>query len=258
MSRSRDLQLGFADLEFLRQGIVLERELQAITDFLDEHEEMVEAVGADLRRGLKNAKTGRKGLTPQQVLRSLILMRVKNWDYRELRERIADGLTLRLFTDFNARPVPKHDAFQRAFNRVTPQTLRLVNELLITTAEAMGLEDGRKLRVDTTVVQTDILRAAARKMSNAEHIVMRSPECGTPQLGPCNDISLRITVATERREQRIRRLEAARPQFRRQHRLQSFQLHRWISPCINLRRLHVCMTEPQRHLSKVFRRFQHR
>lgn len=156
MSRSRDLQLGFADLEFLRQGIVLERELQAITDFLDEHEEMVEAVGADLRRGLKNARTGRKGLTPQQVLRSLILMRVKNWDYRELRERIADGLTLRLFTDFNARPVPKHDAFQRAFNRVTPQTLRLVNELLITTAEAMGLEDGRKLRVDTTVVQTDI------------------------------------------------------------------------------------------------------
>ena len=83
MSRSRDLQLGFADLEFLRQGIVLERELQAITDFIDEHEEMVEAVSADLRRrGLKNANTGRKGLTPQQVLRSLILMRVKNWDYR--------------------------------------------------------------------------------------------------------------------------------------------------------------------------------
>ena len=156
MSRADDLQLGFADLEFMRQGVVLQRELQAITDFLDEHEELVEAVGADLRRGLKNANTGRKGLTPQQVLRSLILMRVKNWDYRELRERIADGLTLRLFTGFNARPVPKHDAFQRAFNRVTPQTLRLVNELLITAVVAMGLEDGRKLRVDTTVVQTDI------------------------------------------------------------------------------------------------------
>src|ERR1700739_2422681 len=156
MSRTRDLQLGFADLEFLRQGVVLERGREGITDFLDEAEEMVEAVAADLRRGLKNANTGRKGLTPQQVLRSLILMRVKNWDYRELRERIADGLTLRRFTDFNAQPVPKHDAFQRAFNRVTPQTLRLVNELLIRAAVAMGLEDGRKLRVDTTVVQTAI------------------------------------------------------------------------------------------------------
>jgi IS5 family transposase len=96
------LQPSFADLEFLRQGVVVEGELQAISDFLDEHEEMVEAVRGDLRHGLKNPDAGRKGLMPQQVLRSLILMRVKNWDYRELRERIADGLTLRRFTDFNA------------------------------------------------------------------------------------------------------------------------------------------------------------
>ena len=156
MSRAANLQLSFADWELLRQGVVLERELQAIADFLDQHEEMVEAIRGDLRCGLKNPNTGRKGLTPQQVLRSLILMRVKNWDYRELRERIADGLTLRRFADFNCQPVPKHDAFQRAFNRVTPQTLRRVNELLITTAVGMGLEDGGKLRVDTTVVETDI------------------------------------------------------------------------------------------------------
>jgi IS5 family transposase len=32
---------------------------------------------------LKKAETGRNGLTPQQVLRSLVLMRVKNWNYRE-------------------------------------------------------------------------------------------------------------------------------------------------------------------------------
>src|SRR5262249_26032393 len=126
------------------------------TDFIDEHEEMVEAVRADLRRGLKKANTGRKGLTPQQGLRSLILMRGKNWDYRGLGERSAGGLTLRLVSDFHAPPVAQREAFLRSFNRVTPQTLRLVNELLITAAVAMGLEDGRKLRVDTTVVQTDI------------------------------------------------------------------------------------------------------
>ena len=156
MSRAANSQLSFADWELLRQGVVLERELQAIADFLDDHEEMIGAVHSDLRRGLKNPDTGRKGLSPQQVLRSLILMRVKNWDYRELRERIADGLTLRRFTDFNAQPVPKHDAFQRAFSRVTPLTLKLVNDQLIKAAVAMGLEDGSKLRVDTTVVQTDI------------------------------------------------------------------------------------------------------
>ncbi len=83
-------------------------------------------------------------------------MRLKNWDYRELRERIADGLTLRQFTDFYCAPVPKHDAFQRGFIRLTPQTLKAVNDLVVRAAVELGLEDGGKLRVDTTVVQTDI------------------------------------------------------------------------------------------------------
>src|SRR5262249_39483394 len=156
MSRLANSQFSFADWELLRQGVVLEPSLAAIANFLDEHEEIIEAIRGDLRCGLKRPDTGRKGLTAQQVLRSLILMRVKNWDYRELRERIADGLTLRQFADFNAQSVPKHDAFQRAFTRLTPRTLKLVNELLVQAAVAMGLEDGSKLRVDTTVVATDI------------------------------------------------------------------------------------------------------
>src|SRR5215204_3279846 len=140
----------------MRQGIRLEPLLQAVSDFLDDQHTMIERVRRDLVRGLKKPGSGRGGLTPQQVLRSLILMRVKNWDYRELRERIADGCTLRRFADFYCQPVPKHDAFNRAFTRLTPQTLRLVNALLVQAAVAMGLEDGSKLRVDTTVVQTDI------------------------------------------------------------------------------------------------------
>jgi transposase, IS5 family len=156
MSRSVSPQISFAEWEFVRQGVVLEPVLQGIANFLDAHAEIIEAIRSDLRRGLKKPETGRKGLTPPQVLRSLILMRVKNWDYRELRERIADGLTLRQFTDFNIQPVPKHDAFHRAFIRITPQTLKLVNGLLIKAAVAIGLEDGTKLRVDTTVVETDV------------------------------------------------------------------------------------------------------
>jgi IS5 family transposase len=72
------------------------------------------------------------------------------------RERIADGCTLRRFADFYCQAVPKHDAFNRAFMRLTPATLRSVNALLVSAAVAVGLEDGSKLRVDTTVVQTDI------------------------------------------------------------------------------------------------------
>jgi IS5 family transposase len=140
----------------MRQGTRLEPQLQAITDFLDDHKELIERVRRDLVRGLKKPGSGRRGLTPQQILRGLILMRVKNWDYRELRERIADGLTLRQFADFYCDRVPKHDAFSRGFNRLTPATLEAINDLVVQAAVDLGLEDGAKLRVDTTVVQTDI------------------------------------------------------------------------------------------------------
>jgi hypothetical protein len=80
----------------------------------------------------------------------------RSWNYRELRERIADGCTLRQFTDSYCLPVPRHDAFNRGFNRLTPKTLKAINDLVVQAAVGFGLEDGQKLRVDTTVVQTDI------------------------------------------------------------------------------------------------------
>jgi IS5 family transposase len=156
VARAAARQISFADVELMRQGLRLEPLLEAISGFLDKQHEMIERVRRDLVRGLKKPAGGRRGLTARQVLRSLVLMRVKNWDYRELRERIADGLTLRQFTDFYCDPVPKHDAFNRGFNRLTPATLKAVNDLLVQAAVALGLEDGAKLRVDTTVLETDI------------------------------------------------------------------------------------------------------
>ncbi|HUF93192.1 MAG TPA: hypothetical protein VMR23_12490 [Candidatus Limnocylindria bacterium] len=40
------------------------------------------------------------------MLRAFVLQRIKAWDLRELRERIVDGYTLRLFTTFDARRCP--------------------------------------------------------------------------------------------------------------------------------------------------------
>src|SRR6267154_6336622 len=154
--RSLPPQLSFADLELQFQGVQLDPLLRTIAEFLDQHLTLLEQVRKDLERGLKNARTGRNGIAPSQVLRSLVLMRVKNWDYRELQERINDGFTLRSFTAFDSQPVPKHDAFNRAFNRLTPATLAAINQAVIQTAVQLGLEDGKKLRVDTTVVETNI------------------------------------------------------------------------------------------------------
>jgi transposase, IS5 family len=156
MPRTTHPQVSFADWELMQQGMALDPLLADISDLLEEHQELIEQIRIDLQRGLKRPEMGRDGLTPSQVLRSLVLMRIKNWDYRELRERIADGYTLRCFTHFYAQPVPEHHAFNRAFNRLTPAVLQFINELVVQAAVELGLEDGRQLRVDTTVVQTDI------------------------------------------------------------------------------------------------------
>jgi len=154
--RAADPQISFADLEFLSQGIHLDPVLAQILEFVTRNAALVETVRQQLDEGLKEPQTGRRGLTAEQTILSLILMRVKNWDYRELAERIADGYTLRQFTRFNSNPVPKHDAFNRAHNRLTPALVERINDLVIAAAVAAELEDGNALRVDSTVVETNI------------------------------------------------------------------------------------------------------
>jgi transposase, IS5 family len=98
------------------------------------------------------------------VLRAVVLTQAKNSDYRELPERIADGITLRRFTEFCHDEVPKHDAFNRNFNRLTLATLKAINDPVIGAAVKLGLEDVSKLQVDATVVEADIHHPSRRSL----------------------------------------------------------------------------------------------
>lgn len=150
-------QRSFADLELERQGAHPEAELATISRLLDRRgDEILVAVASDLRCGLKKPAKGRDGMSAEQTLRSLLLKQIKNWSFRELRERIADGITLRQFTRFGAASVPKHKAFHRASALLTPETLAKVNALVVDLAVALGIEDAGRVRIDTTVSETDI------------------------------------------------------------------------------------------------------
>src|SRR5216117_255580 len=150
------LQASFADLELMSQGVEMDPVLKQVSAYVDQHPELIQAVEQQLQQGLKNSKTGRRGLTGAQVLLSWILMRIKNWDYRELAERICDGITLRLFTRFYSNPVPCHTAFHRGHRRLTPELIQRLNDGLLQAAIQDGLEDGEASRGDTTVVETAI------------------------------------------------------------------------------------------------------
>ena len=149
-------QPSFADFELQQQHLAVDTVLQEIGHLLDQQAAVLELVRQDLVRDVRHPHTGRDGLTAEQTLRAYVLKLIKNWDLRELRDRIADGLTLRLFTRFFSAPVPRHKAFHRAFCRLRPETVHAANELVVRWAVAEGFEDGAKLRGDTTVVETNI------------------------------------------------------------------------------------------------------
>src|SRR5439155_23394893 len=86
---NRRPQINFADIEFLTQGVELDPILKRMSGFLDHQPQVFERVRQDLQRGLKKPSTGRTAMTPTQVLRSLILVRVQNWVYRAPREPAA-------------------------------------------------------------------------------------------------------------------------------------------------------------------------
>lgn len=147
--------MTFGDLEMKARGF-LSGSLKAIDELLDRVPGLVERVHQDLVAGLKKPRVGRDGLGPVQVLRSFLLRRMEDLDLRSLRDRIDDGVSWRVFTGFDAQAVPGHDAFNRAFNKLRPETIRQLNQILLKQAVDLGLEDGQRLRVDTTVVETDI------------------------------------------------------------------------------------------------------
>src|SRR5882762_5063032 len=54
------------------------------------------------------------------------------------------------------RGLKKAGTGRSGLTRLTPATLKAINDLVVQAAVDLELEDGQKLRVDTTVVQTDI------------------------------------------------------------------------------------------------------
>jgi IS5 family transposase len=156
MARHVLRQISFADAELRTEAVGRSPRLATIAKFLDEQGDLIELVARDLAAGLKKPRMGRAGLSPVQVLRSFILRRIENLDLRSLSERITDGISWRIFAGFDSQRVPGHDAFNRAFNRLTADTIRKINDQVVKWAVGAGLEDGKRLRVDTTVVETDI------------------------------------------------------------------------------------------------------
>jgi len=135
---------------------VRSRELEAMSQVLDAHPEAARWVLGDLV-GRRSSSKGREGMSGEQVLRAMVVKQLGSFSYDELAFHLADSTTYRAFCRIGiTQKIPTSKTLQRNIKKVEPLTLERINVLLIEHAIAAEIEDGNKIRVDCTVVETNI------------------------------------------------------------------------------------------------------
>ena len=133
------------------------RELRRIADLLDRMPAAATLVYDDLTAHQPDVSTGRPGLTGDQVLRALVLKQMNGFSYHELAFHLADSRCYRAFCGFGIdEKAPGKSTLQQNIKRVQPETLELINRLIIEEARCLHMEKGKTVRVDCTVVAANI------------------------------------------------------------------------------------------------------
>jgi IS5 family transposase len=140
-----------------RQATLLKDDLLDPLDALLEDAELVSLVRQRLasRRPL-SACTGRPCIAPDRLLRCCVLKHLKGWSLRELERELRCNLVYRRFTRFDADPTPNYSTFSRCFALLGRGMTQRIHQRVVGKAREVGVARGRKLRTDTTVVETNV------------------------------------------------------------------------------------------------------
>lgn len=116
---------------------------------------IVTRVKADMQQRYRHSACKGRSSTPVEVvLRLLVVRRLYHWSYADTEHCVADSLVLRQFCRVYAQPVPDRSTIIRWAACIRPTTLDALVARLVTLATERGVTRGRKLRLDTTVVET--------------------------------------------------------------------------------------------------------
>src|SRR4051794_4307377 len=137
-------------------GLRFESQLEQLDRLLDD-DEIVEAIRAAMaRRSPRSRSRGRPATPVEVVLRMLVVMRLYGWSYAQAEYFVNDSLVLRQSCRAYLEKVPDDTALIRWANTIGPEAPRALNDRVVQLARSLKVTRGRKLRVDTTAVETDI------------------------------------------------------------------------------------------------------
>src|SRR5467141_2998811 len=126
-------------------------------DQLLEDAALVESVyHAQGKRHRKSRTHGRTQTPAEVALRLLILKHVRNWSYDTLEREVRANLVYRAFTRIGDEKVPDAKTLARLGQLIEPRVVEQLHQRVVELAQERGVTGGRKMRVDTTVVESNI------------------------------------------------------------------------------------------------------
>ena len=131
-------------------------ELEVIDRILCDNPIITQLVWKDLQDEGADRR-GRPGLSADIVLRAALIKQMMGFSYEELAFHLADSLTYQRFCGFtHTLNVPRKSALAKNIKRISEAIWQKINQVILQYAEARGVEDGRKVRIDATVTESNI------------------------------------------------------------------------------------------------------
>lgn len=131
------------------------RELHQMSVWLDSHFELSEQVAEDLGHS-KAQDTGSHGLPAESVLRCALLKQYRQLSYKELAFHLLDSASFQAFARLPVKYLPKKSSLQSTISSIQSTTWESINHSLIKDAVSEKMENGKQVRLDSTVTATDI------------------------------------------------------------------------------------------------------
>lgn len=157
MIEMRRAQLSFGDGLIAEEISDLREDWMSHADEILADEQLVAAVFDALsQRHPKSRSRGRLGTSAETVLRLLILKHVRNWSYQVLEREVRANLVYRDFTRVGAAKMPDAKTMGRWGTALGPEVIERVHTRLVQIAQEKCVVQGRRMRVDTTVVETNV------------------------------------------------------------------------------------------------------
>jgi IS5 family transposase len=154
---ARRLQQSFAD-GFISEAVSdLWEPWMRHADQALEDEALLLIIQQELAKRHKKSKTrGRPGTTAEVVLRMMLLKHFRDWSFEDLTREVRANLVYREFTRIGGGKVPDDKTMGRLARQLGPAAVEQLHRRVVEIAVEKRVVTGRKLRVDTTVVETNI------------------------------------------------------------------------------------------------------